>query len=130
MRGDQLIMDLTLEQGPGRETQVQPPLNVWIRYFNINFSRLPTMMLMNRGARRVRREVRRVVEHHHNWTVELSGAAMPRPAILRMWRTSVTGHKYDYWVYRPRDPQYAHCNWMLNTFSNPFHDRGRRWLII
>jgi hypothetical protein len=126
--GDQLIMELTMEQGPGRETQVQPPINVWIRYFDIDFANLPRLRFTRQGAGRPRQEVRPVVEHDHNWTVELDGAAVERPAIIRVVRTGP--RSFDYWIYRPGDPVYEHCRWMLTTFPNPYRRRGRRWLIV
>jgi hypothetical protein len=127
---DQLIMDLTMEQGPGRETQVQPPINIWVRYFDLDFARLPRLRLTNRRARRPQTEVRPVVEHDHNWTVEISGADVARPAIIRMRRTDQLGRRYDYWIYRQGEREYEHCDWILENFPNPLHRRGRRWLII
>ena len=37
-RGRQLVMQLTLEQGPDRMTQVQPPRAVWERYFDVDLT--------------------------------------------------------------------------------------------
>ena len=130
MLGDQLIMDLTMEQGPGRETQVQPSINIWIRYFDLDFARLPRLTLTNRRVRRAAPEARPVVEHDHNWTVEISGAHVSRPAILHMRRGDRRGRRYDYWIYGQGEPEYEHCDWMLRTFPNPFRERGRRWLIV
>lgn len=128
MTGDDLIMDLTLEQGGGRETQVQPPITVWAHYFDLDFSRLPTYQLRNRGTKRSRVVSRPVVEHDHNWTIELAGAELPRPAILRMNRTGP--NQFDYWVYRDDEDEYYHCDWLLSTIVNPVRTRGRRWLIL
>jgi len=129
MLGDELIMDLTGEQGPGRETQVQPPRNAWVLYFNIDLDDPPDELhLRNRSAAWAAPERRPVVEHDHNWTVEIDGAEPPRPAILRVRRTGP--HEYDYWVYRPDENEFHHCDWTLNTFQNPHHTRGRRWLIV
>jgi hypothetical protein len=129
MTDGQLIMELTMEQGPGRETQVQPPLDVWIRYFGISFARLPRLRFSRRtNTARTNREVRPVVEHDHNWTIELDGAAVPRPAIIRFSRTAP--QTYDYWVYTPGQKEYEHCRWILQSFENPIRRRGRRWLII
>jgi hypothetical protein len=123
VRGTDLIMELTLEQGGGRETQVQPPLDVWVRYFDLDFDNLPTYQLLNRGDAWTSSESRPVVEHDHNWTIEIIGAELPRPAILRMRRI-------DYWVYRPDEDEYYHCNWLLSTFPNPHWRHGRQWLIV
>lgn len=128
MTGQDLVMELTAEQGPGRETQVQPPVDVWIAYFVIDLADPPQLNLLN--ARRVgaQHEMRPVVEHDHNWTVEVSGASPPRPAIIRFSRTGLGA--YTYWVFTPEDVEYGHCRWMLDTFPNPHWRRGRRWLVV
>ena len=124
----QLIMDLTLEQGGGRETQVQPPLDVWAHYFALRFNELPEYTLINRLDPTGQAVRRPVVEHDHNWTVEIDAASIPRPAILRLLHTGTD--RYDYWVYRPIDPEFGHCDWMLENFENPIRGKGRRWLIV
>jgi hypothetical protein len=126
--GEDLIMQLTMEQGPGRETQVQPPLGVWVSYFNIDLDHPPTLRLINKCRRNPRGENRPVVEHDHNWTVEVMGANVPRPAIIRFHRTGK--NRYEYWVYLPADPEYRSCDWILATFRNPRRSRGRRWIVI
>lgn len=128
MLRNQLIMELTLEQGGGRETQVQPPLDVWAHYFALRFEELPEYTLMNQRTPNAEPERRPVVEHDHNWTIEIDGAQMPRPAILRLMHTGPD--EYAYWVYRPGDPEFDHCNWILDNFQNPIRGKGRRWLII
>lgn len=128
MTGDDLIMRLTQEQGGGRETQVQPPVNVWVAYFNLDFLDLPTYQLRSRSEAWTTPEARPVVEHDHNWTIELLGAELPRPATLHMHRTDE--FSFDYWIYRPEDDDFHHCEWMLETFHNPHHTHGRMWLII
>jgi hypothetical protein len=72
-------------------------------------------------------EQRKVVQHHHNLTIEVGGAQPPRPAILHMRRT---GHNaFEYWVYRPSSKAYRHCDWILkNLGADKF--RERRWIII
>lgn len=130
MTQSDLIMELTLEQGPGRETQVQPPLGVWTIYFNVDIVDLPLQLsLMNRTLPGQQVEDRPVVLHHHNLTIEITGAALPRPAIIRFRRTGVNA--YDYWVYRPGiHPEYEHCQWVLQSFPNPHHRTGRLWLVV
>jgi hypothetical protein len=128
MQGDDLIMQLTMEQGGGRETQVQPPLDVWVRYFELDFGDLPTYQLLNRSAAWAAPEGRPVVEHDHNWTIEILGAELPRPAVARFHRTGPD--RFEYWVYRPDDDEFYHCEWLLATFPNPFWKSGRLWLII
>jgi hypothetical protein len=128
MTNEDLIMQLTLEQGAGRETQVQPPIGVWAHYFGVDLDDPPRLRVTNRKLRRPRSETRPIVEHDHNWTIELAGAEVNRPAIIRFRRTGV--NRYDYWVYVEHDSEYEHCHWLLNTFRNPRRQRGRRWLII
>jgi hypothetical protein len=129
---DTLIMDLTLEQGGGRVSQVQPPKNVWVQYFGIDLDEdpddLPGLVLQDRKHPSSGPEHRSVVYHDHNWTVEVGDAGMPRPAILRMVR--VAPNSYDYWVYRPGDPEYDHVNWILDNVTNPHRTHGRRWVIL
>lgn len=130
MTGEALIMDLTdFEQGPGRETQVQPPAGVWFSYFGLDPDELPILRLINRKIQNAPPEDRPVVVHGTpNWTIEVAGSAVEKPAIIRFNRTG--NNRYDYWVYEAQDPEYAHCDWILNTFVNPQHRRGRRWFII
>lgn len=128
MTNSDLIMELTMEQGPGRESQVQPPVGVWGYYFDVDVygDTLPELTLRN--ADNGQTETRPVVEHDHNWTVEVSGATVERPAIIRFRRTA--DDRYDYWVYVPDSPEYDHCRWILDTFPNPLRQRGRRWLVV
>ena len=127
-----LIMDLTLEQGGGRESQVQPPKNVWVQYFGIDLDNdpddLPELVVQDRKHPPSDPEHRRIVYHDHNWTLEFGDAGMPRPAILRMVR--VAPNSYNYWVYRDGDPEYNHVNWILDNIPNPQRIRGRRWVSI
>jgi hypothetical protein len=128
MTNDDLIMELTMEQGPGRETQVQPPIGVWAHYFGVELDAPPRLRLTNRKRRNPRPETRPVVEHDHNWTVEITGADVARPAIIRFHRTGT--NRYDYWIYDQQDTEYETCRWILNSFRNPVRQRGRRWLVI
>lgn len=129
MTGEDLIMDLTMEQGEGRDTQVQPPAGAWFTYFDLDPDELPNLRLTNRRQQNAEPETRPIVVHGTpNWTVEVTGAAVERPAIIRFRRTG--DNRYDYWVYRPQDQEYAHSNWLLDTFRNPQRRRGRRWLVI
>jgi hypothetical protein len=128
MQARELIMDLTNEQGGGRESQVQPPSEVWERFFGVRVSAdvRPTFRLESKKARSDP-EQRKVVKHHHNLTIEVADAKLPRPAILRMRRT---GHNaFDYWVYRPPSRAYQHCLWILENLAEG-ESKGRRWVII
>jgi len=128
MQATELIMDLTHEQGGGRESQVQPPSEVWEQFFGVRVSATlrPAFRLQNR-KKGSEPEQRKVVKHHHNLTLEIGDAKLPRPAILRMRRT---GHNaFDYWIYRPPSRDYQHCDWLLSNVSDKeFTDR--RWIII
>jgi hypothetical protein len=127
-----LVMDLTKEQGGGRETQVQPPKNVWVQYFEIDLDEdtetLPTLMLRDKKHPSSGAEDRPIVYHDHNWTLEIGDAGMPRPAILRL--VQVAHQTYDYWVYRPGDSEFVHLDWLLDNVPNPHRTHGRRWLLI
>lgn len=128
MTGGDLIMELTKEQGPGREKQVQPPLGVWAHYFGVDLEDPPILRLTNRKRRNPRVENRPIVEHDHNWTIEVEAAAVRRPAIIRFRNTG--NNRYDYWIYGKAEMEYEHCHWILDTFRNPRRVHGRRWLLI
>jgi hypothetical protein len=121
-------MDLTQEQGGGRESQVQPPAEVWEQFFGVRVdaTNRPTYRLQNMSTPSDP-EQRKVVRHHHNLTLEIADARLPRPAILRMRHT---GHNaFDYWVYRPSSKIYRHCDWLLANLGQQASG-GRRWVII
>ena len=96
-----LIMELTQEQGPGRQTQVQPPKGVWTHYFGLKSAGpLPSRIFSLQNGRDLSAapERRSIVPHHHVWTLEMRGAEPPRPAILKLKR--LTRGSYLYHVYR------------------------------
>jgi hypothetical protein len=126
-----LIMQLTLEQGRGRETQVQPPTDVWSTYFGFNSSgQLPTGEFTLRNGRlpMAKPERRPVVSHHHVWTLEIADAGPPRPAILKLKR--VTSTSFLYYVYRTSDPEFGQLQNLLRIIRNPAQGSGRRWIVI
>ena len=128
MQARELIMDLTSEQGGGRESQVQPPSQVWEQFFGVRISAniRPTFRLQNMKVPSDP-EQRKVIKHHHNLTIEIGDAKLPRPAILRM---RGTGHNaFDYWVYRPPSRAYQHCAWILKNLA-AVAPKERRWIII
>ncbi|MCH8040856.1 MAG: hypothetical protein IH977_11020 [Nitrospinae bacterium] len=128
MQARQLIMELTHEQGGGRESQVQPPSEVWEQFFGVRVTTTvrPTFRLQNMKVR-TDPEQRKVVKHHHNLTLEIGDAKLPRPAILRMRRT---GHNaFEYWVYRPQSQGYQHCDWVLANLAEDVASE-RRWIVI
>jgi hypothetical protein len=123
-----LLMQLTLEQGRGRASQVQPPRSVWETFFGLKHpaTKLPTLTLINEKTSVT--EFRPVVKHHHTYTIEISDANLPRPAILEMRR--LAPHKYSYVVHRPADTRFADMNRNVRTLHNPFWDSGRRWVLM
>lgn len=125
-----LVMELTNEQGGGRETQVQPPKAVWKTYFGLTtgHARLPTLGLtrdVDGGSQLTRRQV---VSHHHNFTIEIAGAEYPRPAILQMRR--IARNNYWYRVHRPHDVTFNQLERLLQDVHNPHWHSGRRWILI
>jgi hypothetical protein len=133
MLNNELLMELTQEQGPGRETQVQPPKAVWLLFFYIDLdsppATPPVFLSHNQLIPNAPVEQYPFVFHHHNATVEIPEVGTQRPAILRLRRTGQTS--FDYWVYRSgTHPEYGHCDWLLNTFPNPYWQAGRRWIIV
>jgi hypothetical protein len=127
MEAKELIMDLTKEQGQGRETQVQPPKEVWEQFFEFRLTDTarPTFRLKD-AQNNSAPEQRKVVKHHHNFTLEIAGAKPPRPAIIRMRRIGI--NSFEYWVYRPRTKDYLHWDWLLENVAAT--ESGRRWLVI
>jgi hypothetical protein len=128
MKDRDLIMELTMEQGPARITQVQPPLGAWAQYFDVDFEELPSLQLVNLGVADAEPEIRPVVEHDHNWTIEIAAADVIRPAIIRFRRTGP--NQYSYWIYQFGDDGFTHCRWLLDNFENPIRKKGRSWLIV
>lgn len=128
--GSTLIMELTLEQGGGRATQVQPPAVVWSQYFGIDVhvraQPAPLLTLVNELTSSAER--RQVVYHGHVCTIEIGGAGPPLPAILRMKR--VTQRKYKYSVFRPGDSEFDRLRSNLDLRPNPEWTHGRRWLVV
>jgi hypothetical protein len=68
------------------------------------------------------------VEHDPNWTIEVSGAEVERPAIIRFRKTGT--NRYDYWIYEQGEAEHEASRWVLTTFRNPRRSRGRRWLVV
>jgi len=125
-----LLMALTQEQGGSRATQVQPPKAVWEHYFGIKVGRekLPTLSLINEAIVPVVQTRRQVVEHHHNYTIELAGTELPRPAILQVRRI---GHNtYSYYVLRPGDARFSTTKELLERIPNPLRQSGRLWVLV
>lgn len=120
-----LIMDLT---GESRDTQVQPPLGAWARFFGIDIDddTLPTFTLQNaNGGAPIQRPV---VRHDHTMTLEIPESAPGRPAIIQFQREA--SDEYRYWIWESGDVEYDHLRWLLDNVPNPRRRIGRRWLAI
>ena len=127
MSGEDLIIELTRERGSGT-TRIQPPIRAWEVYFKIDLEDPPSLSLRNQGLRAARSKARPLVRHGHTWSLDISNGRIMQPAILRFHRTG--WNRYDYWIYAPNQPEYARCRWMLDSFPNPHHQGGRKWLMI
>lgn len=124
-----LVMELTLEQGIGRETQVQPPRSVWETFFGVNYNGpYPTLKLTRTVGGAPSTFNHKVVKHHHNLTVELPGAEMPRPAILEIRRVGTNSYEYE--VHRPPSKRYTSFTKLLTGVKNPLWTSGRKWDIV
>lgn len=125
-----LLMELTLEQGKGRESQVQPPRSVWEQYFGLdwNSATLPSLVLRDESDPSSGKIKRQIVRHDHNLTLEINGAGPPRPAILQMRKHGK--NEYGYWVIRPHHPDFADVGRLLHNAPNPHWTSGRNWIVI
>jgi hypothetical protein len=125
-----LLMELTHEQGGDRVTQVQPPKAVWENYFRIDVAKdhLPALALVNESVYPPVEVKRPVIKHHHNYTIELPGTELPRPAILQMRR--VGPNRYSYRVHRPTHKTFPAISNTVQTVNNPLWQPGRRWVMV
>lgn len=124
-----LLMELTNEQGVGRETQVQPPRPVWETYFGVDLdaSSFPRFRMSNIGPPAPGVATGVISKHHHNLTIELPGAEMPRPAILEVRK--VGPRAFDYQVHRA-GLHFERMRALLQSRANPLWTSGRKWLIV
>ncbi len=123
-----LVADLTREQGPGRMSQVQPSSSIWRYFFGWDMTGpRPSLKLTNLDDRTSVR--RRVVAHDHNWTIEVPGADVPRPAILYMVRVGPLSYKYR--ILQPSHPRYKELSKSLANADNPLRSarETRRWFL-
>jgi hypothetical protein len=125
-----LLMELTREQGGNRARQVQPPKAVWQYYFGIMVGRqtLPELFLINEALDPPTEFSFRVVKHDHNYTIEIPGAEMPRPAILQMRRIGI--NRFSYRVHRPAHPTFLSIKRLVESLPNPLWESGRLWVLI
>ena len=125
-----LLMELTLEQGRGRESQVQPPRPVWENYFGLDWdaAALPSLTLLDEDDPIGAPMKRDIVRHDHNLTLEISGARPPRPAILQMRKAGRNSYRYK--VIRPHHTDFAQVRQLLRDAPNPRWTSGRSWIVI
>jgi len=123
-----LVMELLLEQGGPRASQVQPPRAVWENYLGLKWLTPPYPHLSLTNEQTGVSAVRAVVEHDHNMTIEIAGAELPRPAILQLRRTSE--HTYVYRVHRPGTSAFKGLRNLLDTVNNPLRSHGRDWFLM
>lgn len=119
----ELIMELT---GESRDTQVQPPLGVWVTYFKIDLDEPPNLTLRNLAAGVD--DERPVVKHDHNWTIEIPEAACTRPAIIRFKRLGVDHYAYE--VLEENHPDFGHCKWLIENYPDRHRTKGRFWRCL
>ena len=118
-----LVLDLT---GESRVTQLQPPLPVWVMFFDLD-EVSPQALILTDGSSGARIE-RPIVRHDHNWTIEIPEVACDRPAIIRFQRTGQG--QYTYWVFPSNHSDYDRYDWLLTEFPDPRHTRGRRFRMM
>jgi len=126
-----LVMELTNEQGGTRASQVQPPRAVWEHYFGIDVASvypLPGLQLANLRGVHLGSVNRPVIRHHHVYTIEISGAELPRPAILQLRKKAPL--EFEYAVFRPSDPEFFKLRELLQNVDNPLRVNGRKWLMV
>ena len=128
MSGEDLIMELAIKQSAGGVTRIQPPVTAWDLYFRVDLEDPPNLILRNRQVGAGRSQSRVVVQRDRNWAVEVSETQITSPAIVRFHRTAC--NRYDYWIYGKDRPEYASCRWILDSFTNPHHRGGMKWLVI
>lgn len=121
--GREMVMDLTMEQGGNRVSQVQPPLTVWRQFFDIEpEGNQPEYEIED--VRTGDKYHYSVVVHDHNWTLEIPGARVSRPAVIVFRLESVRHLKYA--VYTPRDEEYDEIDQLLEDRGNKPHPQQKR----
>jgi len=128
LRRHTLVMDLTMEQGGRRASQVQPPSKVWETYFQIPWLDPPQEKILLQDLNNGKVCERPVVIHNHNMTIEISGAELPRPAILILKK--IDHFKFGYSIHRPGSREFQIFDLLLDKIKNPLREYGRRWFIV
>ncbi len=116
-------MELT---GESRVTQVQPPLPVWVNFFEFDAD-APQPLKLRNGLTGGEIE-RPVVRHDNNWTIEIPEAACDRPTVIRIRRDGPYGVHLLCSDHSTAD--FARLAWLLDQFPDPRHVRGRRFRIM
>jgi len=125
--GREMVMDLTMEQGGDRISQVQPPKTVWRQFFDIEpEDDQPEYEIED--ARTGDRYHFAVSGKDHNWTLEIPGARVSRPAIIVL--RLVDHRKLIYAVYTSEDAEYNEIDQFLeDNGRRPHHLQDRRQYI-
>lgn len=119
----ELVMDLTMEQGGNRVSQVQPPLTVWREFFDIEpEGEQPEYII--KDVRTGDKYRFGVVGHDHNWTIEIPGARVSRPALIVMRLESE--HELKYAVYTYNDAEYDELDQFLSDNGEIPHPMQER----
>lgn len=122
-QGKEMAMDLTMEQGGDRISQVQPPLTVWRQFFDIDPEETqPEYEIQD--SRTGDRYQFAVSGKDHNWTLEIPGARVSRPAIIVMRLVDSTTLIYS--VYTPEDSEYDEIDGFLSENGKKPHPLQER----
>lgn len=125
--GTILIMEITGEQGPGRNTQIQPPLPTWEVFFGLTTYDLhnnPTITLLDEFVGVA--ADKRIVKHDHNFTIEIKNAKKGDIIVLK----KMSNLEFTYRLHKPDDVEFSGLAHVLSTTVNPLRTRGRLWIII
>ncbi|MGP9819352.1 phospholipase D family protein [Salinarimonas sp. NSM] len=122
-----MVMEVTLEQGVYRNSQVQPPVPAWENFFGFRRQLLNASPRLNLTDEANGVQVTRpVVAHDHNYTIEIPGATVGD--ILRFKKHGA--RDYSYKLVKPTDREYPELEELLATRNNPFRRTGRLWVLI
>ena len=122
-----LLMELT---GESRNTQVQPPLPVWERFFRLETALIsqPPLFLANEEHLSAGYFRKAVVKHHHTYTIEIPEIGTVRPAIIKIKR--IGRRHFSFYIRRAGSSEYAIWLHRLQSTPNPYYTSGRLWAII
>jgi len=120
-----MVMEITSEQGGARNSQVQVPLPAWASFFGFQKSELekaPVLQLENEDSPGSH-VYRKIVDHDHNYTVELPGAKKGMIAVFKRKGP----RQFSYRLVQQHDADYHSLSMFLATQYNPLRTKGRLW---